>query len=175
MKKFNQSRMTLSLAALAALISMLLVTQPLTLYADQTPTAAVPNDPIILPGSKEFEEIREISRKANRQAEIIADLKLKLYQEEMKAGLNTVKHLPEDENLILPLYKNRDALGSYGDILLDLNEAKSGIPFLGHAAIVCIDEDYTMEAYPKTFSPIEREGVQKLRNKWRSRPSIKKK
>lgn len=55
------------------------------------------------------------------------------------------------------------SLGVYGDILITpFGQSSSGGSFTGHAGIVCLDSDYSMEAYTG-------DGVQRRVNDWKKR------
>jgi len=51
-------------------------------------------------------------------------------------------------------------LGTYGDILVSLAVDSGSFGFAGHAAIVSDSRYETIESYAKSFSPIDKDGVQ---------------
>ena len=57
-------------------------------------------------------------------------------------------------------------LGSYGDILVSLAVDSGSFGFAGHAAIVSDSRYETIESYAKSFSPIDKDGVQIYDNDW---------
>lgn len=59
-------------------------------------------------------------------------------------------------------------LGTYGDILVSLNIDSGSFGFAGHAAIVSDSKYETIESYAKSFSPINKDGVQIYDNDWGS-------
>ena len=60
-------------------------------------------------------------------------------------------------------------LGTYGDILVSLVIDSGSAGFAGHAAIVSDSRYETIESYAKSFSPIDKDGVQIYDNDWGSR------
>lgn len=61
-------------------------------------------------------------------------------------------------------------LGTYGDILVSLTVDSGSFGFAGHAAIVSDSKYETIESYAKSFSPIDKDGVQIYDNDWGSTP-----
>lgn len=58
------------------------------------------------------------------------------------------------------------SLGSNGDILVSLVINSGSVGFAGHAAIVSSNSTRTIESFAKSFSPIDKDGVQYYNNTW---------
>lgn len=80
---------------------------------------------------------------------------------------------PEIEGAIVKA--SDSTLGSYGDVLVSLNFSSFGFNFgsPGHAAI-CSDSysNKTVESYPKSSSPIGKDGVQYYDNTWGNKHKV---
>ncbi len=63
---------------------------------------------------------------------------------------------------------NMNRLGSQGDIIIEVLSDLGSAGVAGHAAIVSSNAWQTIESYPKAFSPIRRDGVQRYRNNWQN-------
>lgn len=61
------------------------------------------------------------------------------------------------------------ALGTRGDILVSLMIDSGSSGFAGHAAIVSSNSAKTIESYAKSFSPIDKDGVQYYTNTWNTK------
>lgn len=62
--------------------------------------------------------------------------------------------------------------GTYGDIWVSLFASSGSIGFAGHAAIVSNTATKTVESFAKSFSPINKDGVQWYSNTWGSRLKV---
>ena len=61
-------------------------------------------------------------------------------------------------------------LGSIGDILVDTTVNSGSVAFTGHAAIVAYsDTKKTVESFAKSFSPLNKDGVQLYSNTWKNK------
>lgn len=63
---------------------------------------------------------------------------------------------------------NSSALGTFGDILINPGTSSASSSFIGHAAIVSMNNDTTIESFPQFRSPINEDGVRRYANRWRT-------
>lgn len=63
---------------------------------------------------------------------------------------------------------NSSALGTFGDILINPGTSSASSSFIGHAAIVSMNNDTTIESFPQFSSPIHEDGVRRYANRWRT-------
>ncbi|MCT6926031.1 YiiX/YebB-like N1pC/P60 family cysteine hydrolase [Metasolibacillus sp.] len=96
---------------------------------------------------------------------------------------NTEKMIEEDKHYVEQYLKEKQIdpkgivtfsttsnLGSIGDILVDTTVNSGSIAFTGHAAIVAYsDHRKTVESFAKSFSPIDKDGVQFYNNTWKNK------
>lgn len=102
----------------------------------------------------------------------------KVYREDAKAVEEIYKNMDKllaegaefaKENNVkgdIPNSRNY-ALGSYGDILVDLTLDSGSTAFYGHAGIVSNNNFVTIESYSKSFSPKNVHGVSDFKNEWK--------
>lgn len=103
----------------------------------------------------EYKKFREQDAKAIEQINKNMD---KLLAEGKKAAAKDVK---SDTTLL-----RASSLGTYGDILVSLILDSGSIAFAGHAGIVDSNSSITIESFAKSFSPIDKDGVQYYTNNW---------
>lgn len=79
------------------------------------------------------------------------------------------QQMKNQSHLRMALSNNSSALGTFGDILINPNSSSSTTSsFIGHAAIVSMKNEITIESFPRDRSPIHRDGVQRYDNRWRN-------
>lgn len=89
-------------------------------------------------------------------------------QSNMNALLNTGRQAATMDVKRNEIASRGTTLGTYGDILVSLAIDSGSFGFAGHAAIVSDSKYETIESYAKSFSPIDKDGVQIYDNDWGS-------
>ena len=93
-------------------------------------------------------------------AEIERNLPMLLEEGRIIAETDAKSNLPQTRS---------SALGSYGDILVSLVIDSGSSGFAGHAAIVSSNSSKSIESYAKSWSPIDKDGVQYYDNTWNTK------
>lgn len=93
-------------------------------------------------------------------AEIERNLPMLLEEGKIIAETDAKSNLPQTRS---------SALGSYGDILVSLVIDSGSSGFAGHAAIVSSNSSKSIESYAKSWSPIDKDGVQYYDNTWNTK------
>lgn len=93
-------------------------------------------------------------------AEIEKELPMLLEEGRIIAETDAKSNLPQTRS---------SALGSYGDILVSLIIDSGSAGFAGHAAIVSSNSSKSIESYAKSYSPINKDGVQYYDNTWNTK------
>ncbi len=114
----------------------------------------------IIATAGENDDYTEVKKQDAKAIEFINKNIDKLLEQGRKAAEKDAK-----SNMVATL-AGSSALGTYGDILVSLIISSGSVGFAGHAAIVDTNSAMTIESYAKSFSPIDKDGVQYYTNNW---------
>lgn len=118
------------------------------------------------------ETIKMYSELYKQDQQMIAEINRKLPQM-IKEGQEIAKYDVKAQQSNLEAFSSvrsrSSSLGTYGDILVSLIINSGSVGFAGHAAIVSSDSSITIESYAKSWSPINKDGVQYYNNTWNNK------